>query len=148
MTGTDAVDQAPMGPFTWAEVCDGFHDIRIRAHRHSLQDDWRALVTEPGMPTPALLRRWQRLVDEIKRLDAGQDDWTVRHGDDALAEADEGMDSTWFDSWEPASTRFGCPGDLCRRVRTEELEPPQCLLLKRDMKPVPPAAQAVPDGER
>jgi hypothetical protein len=148
VTGADAVDGARTGLLTWGDICEQFHDIRVRAHAHSLQDDWRTLVTEPGTPTAALLSRWQRLVGEIERLDAGRDDSTVRYGDDAGEEAapDEETDSAWLDEWEPESTQFGCPGDLCRRVLTARLMPPRCWLLDRDMEPVPPAAEAAPDG--
>ncbi|MFI8194492.1 hypothetical protein ACIF8T_38235 [Streptomyces sp. NPDC085946] len=146
VTGSGAVDGAITGPLTWDDICEQFHEIRVRAHAHSLQDDWRMLVTEPGTPTTALLPRWQRLVDEIERLDAGRDDSVVRHGDDIAEEADEETDSAWLDEWEPAGEQFGCPGDLCRRVRTADLMPPKCWLLGRNMKPVPPSAQTAPEG--
>ncbi|MEU9448819.1 hypothetical protein [Streptomyces sp. NPDC048277] len=148
MTGTDALDGATTGPLSWDDVCERFHDIRVRAHAHALQDDWRALVTERFTPSAALLSRWQRLADEIERLDAGRDDSTVRYGDDVDEEPDEAEDSdgAWLDEWESASGRFGCPGDLCRRVRTADLLPPTCWLQNREMQSIPSVAQAPPDG--
>jgi hypothetical protein len=129
-------------PLTWDEVCERFHQIRVRAHAHSLQDDWRALVSEPGTPTAALLSRWQRLVAEIERRDAGRDDTTVRYGDDEWEESE----TSWLDAWEPEPEEYGCPGGLCGRVRTAELMTPRCWLLDRKMRPVGPGADPAADG--
>lgn len=153
MTGSDALEAAASESLGWEGVCERFHDIRERAHAHALHDDWRALVTEPGTPTAALLLRWQRLVDEIERLDASRDESTVRFGDDIESDVDEPgepddvdeadepeqTDSAWLEEWEPESGQFGCPGDLCQRVRTAVLLIPKCWLLNRDMVPVPVA---------
>jgi hypothetical protein len=135
-------------PLSWDDVCERFHDIRVGAYAHSLQDQWRTLVTEPGPPTATLLSRWRDLVAEIERLDAGRDDSTVRHGDDEETAADRETDSAWLDEWEPTSEEFGCPGDLCRRVRTTLLLAPRCWLLDRDMKPLPHTPERAPDGTR
>ncbi|MFD8814223.1 hypothetical protein ACFV23_22675 [Streptomyces sp. NPDC059627] len=156
MTGTDTADGATTGPLSWDDVCERFHDIRVRAHAHALQDDWRALVTGPGTPTAALLSRWQDLVDEIERLDAGRDDSTIRYGDDdgtadagGEAGTDGEPDSVWLDDeWESESEEFGCPDDRCRRVRTTLLLTPRCWLLNLDMRQLPRTTEPAPDGTR
>jgi hypothetical protein len=114
----------------WADLCERFHDIRQRAYAHGLEERWRSLAGAPPQ-SPGLLAGWRELAQEVERLDEGQDDWAVRHGEDDTTQNAE--DDDWWDGWGGPADRFECPAVRCGRTASYGLLPPRCWLFDRKM---------------
>jgi len=129
MAGSDeeAIGDRPAD--LWADLCEGFHDLRLRAFGHNLESRWRALV-EADPEDPDLLRRWLELAEELTRLDGDVVASAVRNG--------VGEDDGWWDDFEDDDApSYACPSERrCSRTAAQSLKTPRCWLSNGDMTPV------------
>jgi hypothetical protein len=127
-----ALSEDGAAPDIWAELCVRFHDLRLRAYAHRLDDRWRALVKADPQEAD-LLTRWQSLADEIYERDGDESSWIVRYGEDDGGKDDDG--DAWWDGWtdDEPHERFVCPAGRCSRVASRGLTSPQCWLFRTEM---------------
>ena len=122
----------PLEEGSWAVLCTGFHEVRLDAARHVLDDRWRDLVVATRRGA-ARLADWRRFVADLDRLAAGEEDFAGRGWRLLLGEEEIPFEDWWPQPAEHEDL-YRCPGALCDRRAAAELGgPPACDLLGKCM---------------
>jgi hypothetical protein len=124
----------------WAEICAGFHRIRLEANRLGFRPRWQALV-RTTITDARSLADWRNLAADISQSDEVDEDFAGRHGgSDKLVRGLRGLLTPDAET----ETEYECPKALCsRRAVSSTGAPPRCDLLSLEMQNTATASRAL-----